>query len=81
MKSFHYYYYYYYYYYTRKHSKYASLLSDLQRKFKCVSFVNLSMSSRDENKWLILEGRERMKIPTLSEKSFIRPVNLLYLPN
>ena len=30
---------------TRKHSKYASLLSDLQRKFKCVSFVNLSMSS------------------------------------
>ena len=30
---------------TREHSKYASLLSDLQRKFKCVSFVNLSMSS------------------------------------
>ena len=30
---------------TIKHSKYASLLSDLQRKFKCVSFVNLSMSS------------------------------------
>ena len=36
---------------------------------------------RDENKWLILEGRGRMKVPTLSEKSFIRPVNLLYLPN
>ena len=36
---------------------------------------------RDENKWLILEGRGRMKIPTLSEKSFIQQVNLLYLPN
>ena len=30
---------------ARKHSKYASLLSDLQRQFKCISFVNLSMSS------------------------------------
>ena len=58
---YYYYHYYYNYYYileltvgfesnfdtnaTRKHSKYASLLSDLQRQFKCVSFVNLSMSS------------------------------------
>ena len=30
---------------TGKHTKYASLLSDLQRQYKCVSFVNLSMSS------------------------------------
>ena len=30
---------------TRKHSNYAPLLSGLQRQFKCVSFVNLSMSS------------------------------------
>ena len=30
---------------TRKHSKYAPLLSGLQRQFKCVSFINLSMSS------------------------------------
>ena len=30
---------------TRKHSKYAPLLSGLQWQFKCVSFVNLSMSS------------------------------------
>ena len=43
--------------------------------------LEYSHTHRDENKWLILEGRGRMKIPTLSEKSFIRPVNLLYLPN
>ena len=56
---------------TRKHSKYASLLSDLQRKFRCVSFVNLSMSSRGPHSLLnIFEN------PVAIKNSFILLQNL-----
>ena len=45
------------------------------------SFMSIS---RDENKWLILEGPGRMKIPTFSEKSLLTskstvPTKLIFL--
>ena len=50
-------------------------------RWKQLASIHNAIKGRDENNWLILEGRGRMKIAILSEKSFIRPVNLLYLPN
>ena len=57
---------------TRKHSKYAPLLSGLQRQFKCVSFVNLSMSSHS-SKCVTLS-------PSISNKNSISFLNFPTLP-
>ena len=38
-------------------------------------------TNRDVNKWIILEGPGRLKISTLLEKMFSRPVHLLSLLN
>ena len=60
---------------TRKHSKYASLLSDLQRKFKCVSFVNLSMSS------LGIFGKCVTLSPAINNKNGISSLNFPTFPS